>query len=259
MNRLVPLWALGVSALPLGWAARPKAEAGPPRVSATPAAPRGDSTHPFAPGERLIYEVRFGRFRVGRASLEVTGIDTVRGEPTYHVVFTIRGRALFYSINDTLQSWFSVRDLTSRRFIQDNEENGHHHYHRYEIHPDRGFYVRDDTDTSATTAAPLDDASFLYFARTLALEEGRRYEFTQYFRPERNPVTLQVLGRDTIDTPAGRFATVAIRPAFRSRGLFAEGGRATVWVTDDAARIPVRIQSRISSIGNLSMVLRSRR
>ena len=212
---------------------------------------------PFAPGERLLYDVKLGLFRVGRASMEVLGMDTVRGEPVFHVVFVIRGRAIFYSMNDSLQSWFSARDLTSRRFIQDNEENGKPRYRHYEIHPEQGYFVRNDTDTAATVSEPLDDASFFYFARTLPLEVGRSYDYPRYFIPDRNPVTLSVLRRDTIETPAGRFSTIAIRPVFRSRGLFAQGGQATIWFSDDAARIPVRIRSRLS-VGTLDMSLRSR-
>jgi hypothetical protein len=211
---------------------------------------------PFAPGERMEYDVKFGIFRVGRASMEMVRIDTVRGEPVYHVVFAVRGSAIFYSLSDTLQSWFSVRDLTSRRFIQDTEENGTARLNRYEIHPDLGIYIRNRTDTSATTAQPLDDASFFYFARTLPLEIGRTYQFRRYFKPDRNPVTLQVLGRDTIDTPYGRFAAVAVRPTFRSRGLFAEGGQAIVWLSDDEYRIPVAIRTKLS-IGSLSLSLRN--
>ena len=214
--------------------------------------------HPFAPGERFEYDVKFGIFRVGRASMEVLQLDTVRGETVYHVVFVIRGRAIFYSMNDSLSSWFSVRDLTSRRFIQDNEENGRPRYRRYEIHPAQGFFVRNDQDTSATVSEPLDDASFFYFARTLPLEVGQSYDFPRYFIPDRNPVTLRVLSRDTIDTPAGRFATIAVRPIFKSRGLFSQGGQATIWFSDDAVRIPVRIRSRLS-VGTLDMSLRTRR
>ena len=211
---------------------------------------------PFAPGERLTYDVKFGMFRVGRASMEVLGIDTVRGEPVYHVVFAVRGSAVFYSLSDTLQSWFSVRDLTSRRFVQDNEENGRQRFNSYEIHPDLGFYVQNDRDTIATTADPLDDASFFYFARTLPLEVGRTYEFQRYFKPDRNPVTLRVLRRDTIDTAEGRFAAIAVRPTFRSRGLFSEGGQAIIWLSDDDARIPIGIRSRLR-VGSISLHLRS--
>jgi len=212
---------------------------------------------PFAPGERLEYEVKFGIFKVGRATMEVRGIDTVRGVPCYHVVFAIHGSAIFYSMTDTLESWFSVYDLTSRRFIQDNRENGKRYHHRYEIHPELGYFVQDGQDTLPTTREPLDDASFFYFARTVPLEVGQTYEYARYFKPDRNPVTLRVLSDDSISTPAGRFAAIAIRPVFKSRGLFAEGGRAQVYLDADSTRIPLLIRSWMS-LGNITMSLRSR-
>jgi len=214
---------------------------------------------PFVPGERLEYEVKFGIFRVGRATMEVAGVDTVRGTPAYHVLFVIRGRAaFFYSMTDTLESWFSVADLTSLRFVQNNNENGSRYFHRYEIHADSGYYLQDGKDSLPTTAQPLDDASFFYFARTIPLEVGRTYSFARYFKPDRNPVKLTVLSEDSISTPAGRFAAIAIRPVFKSRGLFAEGGRAVVYLAADSTRIPLVIRSSMA-IGSLTMSLQSRR
>jgi hypothetical protein len=213
---------------------------------------------PFAPGERFEYDVKFGIFRIGHAAMEVVGIDTVRGEPTYHVVFAVHGSAIFYAMTDTLESWFSVRDLTSRRFVQNNNENGKLYRHTYEILPDEGYFVQDGTDTLPTTAEPLDEMSFFYFARTLPLEVGQTYEFERYFRPDRNPVTLQVLSEDSVSVPAGRFAAIVIRPVFKSRGLFAEGGRAQVYLSNDSSRIPLLIRSWMA-VGNLTISLRSRR
>jgi len=215
--------------------------------------------HPFTPGERLEYDVKFGIFRVGRATMTVLGIDTVRGTPAYHVAFVIRGRAaFFYSMTDTLESWFSVADLTSLRFVQNNNENGSRYFHTYEIHADSGYFIQDGKDSLPTTAQPLDDASFFYFARTVPLEVGQTYSYDRYFKPDRNPVTLTVLSADSVDTPAGRFAAIAVRPVFKSRGLFAEGGQAVVYLAADSTRIPLVIRSHLS-LGSLTMSLRSRR
>ncbi|HTT69468.1 MAG TPA: DUF3108 domain-containing protein [Gemmatimonadales bacterium] len=217
------------------------------------------AVYPFTPGERLEYDVKFGIFHVGRATMQVLGIDTVRGTPAYHVAFVIRGRAaFFYSMTDTLESWFSVADLTSLRFIQNNNENGSRYYHTYEIHADSGYFIQDGKDSLPTTARPLDDASFFYFARTVPLEVGQTYSFDRYFKPDRNPVTLTVLSNDSVDTPAGRFAAIAVRPVFRSRGLFAEGGQAVVYLAADSTRVPLVIKTHLS-LGSLSMALRSRR
>jgi len=214
---------------------------------------------PFAPGERLEYQVKFGIFHVGHAEMEVAGIDTIRGEPVYHVIFAVQGRALWYSMTDTLESWFSVRDLTSRRFTQNNLEEGHLYRHTYEIYPELGYFVQDDKDTLPTTAEPLDEMSFFYFARTLPLDTGQTYEYARYFRLDRNPVTLHVLGEESVSVPAGRFQAIAINPVFKSRGLFAEGGHAEVYLAADSTRIPVLIRSSVSVLGHLSISLRNRR
>jgi uncharacterized protein DUF3108 len=250
---------LTLSALATALAAGPT---GPPgHRTARPAAPAADTDPalhvPFAPGEHLEYVVKFGLFRVGRATMDVVGIDTVRGAPAYHVIFAINGRALFYTMSDTLESWFSVDSLTSRRFVQNNNENGSLYVHHYEIHPSLGYYLQDGKDSLPTTPAPLDDASFFYFARSIPLQVGSTYTFNRYFKPDRNPVTLTVLSEDSVDTPAGRFAAIAIRPVFKSRGLFAEGGRAEVYLAADSTRIPLLIRSHMV-VGSLTMSLRSR-
>jgi hypothetical protein len=218
---------------------------------------RPRAAHPWAPGERFEYNVKLGIFNVGRASLEVLGIDTLRGVPCYHVAFTIRGRALVYRLTDTLESWFSVADLVSRRFVQNGNENGRLYSRNYVIDAARGLWVRNGVDSGVTVAEPLDEASFFYFARTLPMENGARYDFSRYFIYDRNPVTIRVLGRQAITVPAGRFNAIVVRPIFKSRGIFAEGGEATVWFSDDASRIPIRIQSRMS-VGTLDLLLRAR-
>jgi len=210
---------------------------------------------PWRVGERLVYNVKFGLFTVGRATMEVVGIDTVRGEPTYHVLFNIHGRALTYTLDDSMQSWIGTRDLVSRRFVQKTQERGRLRMRSYEIHPEAGYWVRDGRDTAATVQDPLDDASFFFFARTLPFEDGRTYSFARYFIADRNPVTVRVLERQEIGVPAGRFRTVAVRPVFQSRGLFGQGGQAVIWFSDDDRRIPVRMRSALP-VGTIEMSLK---
>lgn len=223
-----------------------------PRPAVAPA------TMPWVVGERLEYGVKFSLFNIGRAYMEVLGIDTVRGEPCYHVQFVIHGHTPFYSLNDSLQSWFGVNDLISRRFSQDTEENGRMRHRRYEIYPERRMWVRDDIDSGRTVAEPLDEASFFFFARTLPLDLGQTYSYSRYYHEDRNPVTIQVLQRQNINVGAGRFATIAVQPIFKAKGMFGQGGQAVIWFSDDAARIPVRFRSRLA-VGTVEMSLRSRR
>ena len=230
-----------------------------PALAPVPAAsrPARQQEAPWVVGETLEYRLRFLVFNIGRATLTVLGVDTVRGEPCYHVQFTVHGRAPFYALDDSLRSWIGVRDLVSRRFEQDANDNGHLRSRRYEILPEQGIRIRNGTDTAQTVAEPLDDVSFIYFGRTVPLDSGQTYVFPRYFEVDRNPITIQVIGRESIRVPAGRFDAVAVRPIFRSGGLFGEGGRAVIWFSDDRERIPLRIRASMR-IGSVDISLRSR-
>lgn len=213
-------------------------------------------TERFPIGETLVYDARFGFIDLGGAAMQVMGIDTIRGVPTLHINFLVQGGTFFYRMNDRMDSWFGLYDFASRRFIQDFDEAGKRRYAHYEIFPDSGYYRAHDSDsTFPTSEGPLDDAAFFYFARTAPLEPGQRLEFNRYFRPDRNPVVLEVLQRDTIDVPAGRFATVVIRPTIKGRGILAEASEPRMWLSDDERRIMVQLKSKFS-FGTITFRLR---
>jgi hypothetical protein len=107
-----------------------------------------------------------------------------------------------------------------------------------------------------TVSAPLDDASFLYFVRTIPLEVGATYEFDRYFRPDRNPVKIRVLRRERVKVPAGEFDAIVIQPIIKAKGIFAEGGRAELWLSDDNNRIMLQLRSKLS-FGSLNLHLTS--
>ena len=47
-----------------------------------------------------------------------------------------------------------------------------------------------------------------------------------------------------------------IRPIIKARGVFSEGGRAEVWLTDDSLRLMVQMKTHMK-LGSLSLFLRS--
>lgn len=219
------------------------------RVSAAPA------RRPFDVGERLDYDVRFSRLRVGRASMEVSAVEDVRGRPAFRTTFRVKGGTWFYHVEDVLESWIDTTRFRSLRFVQDYEEGGRSHERSYEFFPERQAYrERADTADQPSVADPLDDGSFLYFVRTLPLEPGRTYEFPRYFRPDRNPVRLRVLRRERVRVPAGTFDAIVVQPLIKARGVFAEGGEARLWLRDDSTRILLQMTSKLS-FGSLNLHL----
>ena len=227
-------------------------------IPPTPATPSPQPLAvPFPVGERLVYGARYGPFSVGTATMQVAGIDTVRGVEAVHFVFLIDGGALWYHIHQNLESWVGRRDFHSRRFLNQTEEKGKSWERRFEIYPDSGFYREAGRDTTlATVADPLDDAAFLYWIRTVPLEVGKKYEYNRYFRPERNPVIVEVLKRERVGAAGRKWNTIVVRPRIpNGGGIFAEKADARMWLSDDSVRVMVALQSNFS-FGQVTLKLK---
>jgi hypothetical protein len=212
---------------------------------------------PFRVGERMRYAARYGPFSVGEATMEVAGVDTVRGVEAVHFRFHIQGGALWYHLDQLLESWVGKADFRSRRYINDSEERGRRRHNQYEIFPDSGFYRENGNDTTrATVADPLDDAAFLYWIRTVPLEVGKRYEYQRYFRPDRNPVIVVVLKRERISVAGKKFNAIVVRPIIpKGRGIFAEHADARMWLSDDPQRLMLALTSDFS-FGTVTLKLK---
>ncbi len=211
----------------------------------------------FPVGERLSFNAKYGIFSVGNAVMEVVGLDTVRNTETVHIRFRISGGALWYHLDQTIESWVGRHDFRSRRFSSVQDERGKHREHRYEIFPDSGFYREEGRDTTfATVPEPLDDAAFLYWIRTVPLEVGKRYEYPRYFRPDRNPVIIEVVKRERVSVAGKKWRAIVVSPKIpQGRGIFAEKSETHIWLSDDPQRLVLAIQSNFS-FGQVTLKLK---
>ena len=259
--RLAVLLALALFAVPAAGAQDTGAAA-----ASVPAAPPADSSGapptrpvPFPLGEHMVYQAKYGPFSVGTATMDVSNVDTVRGTPTVHLIFHIVGSALFgaYKLDQRLESWVGKDDFVSRRYVIDTDEKGKKWGHTYDIFPDSGYYRTDGFDTTHVTVPnPLDDAAFLYWIRTVPLEDGKRYEYRRYFRPENNPVIVEVVGHDRVSVAGKKWNAIVVRPAIpNGRGIFAEKADARMWLSDDSTRTLLALQSTFS-FGQVTLKLK---
>ena len=215
---------------------------------------------PFGPGEKATFRVTYGVLgTVGRSTVEVTGIDTIRGHPAYHLVFKLKGGIPFAKVDDVQESWLDVEQLYSHRFKQDIDEVNYERLRTLDFFPEEKLWRWLEREQSGPLATdlPLDDVAFMYFARTLPLEVGKTYTFDRYFKDEGNPVTVKVLRRQRVKVPAGTFETLVLKPIIRTRGLFAEGGEAELYFSDDERRMLVLMTTRVAKIGTLKLHLES--
>ncbi len=258
--RTAPVDRAGAPALDIVAPPTPLAPDSVPIMPAAPAAPpvvrrEEPVRRPFEVGERLTYEVRFGPLAVGAATMEVLGVTTVRGIPAYHTRFEVRGGNRLYRVHDRYESWFDIRNLASLRYMQDINQGNYDRTSVFEIYPDERRFVEQGKEPHPSVEHPLDEGSFIYWMRTIPLEVGQTYSFDRYFRPDRNPVRIEVLRRERVTVPAGTFDAIVVRPVIRTRGIFSEGGRAEIWFADDSTRRIIQLRSRLS-FGSLNLYLK---
>jgi hypothetical protein len=212
---------------------------------------------PWHSGENLEYAVKLAGLSAGTALVQVLGQEPIRGRPTWHLRFNIKGSAPLgtYHVDDSDDSWMDVESLNSLHFEQHQLQGGKSTNRVYDIFPDRRVFHQLGKDEKASVANPLDEASLFFFVRTLSLEVGREYRLDNYFDPVANPVIVHVLRKDTVDVPAGRFPTIVLEPIIKTKGLFSRDGHAEIWLSDDDRRLLVQMKTRFSII-SLGLYLR---
>jgi hypothetical protein len=210
---------------------------------------------PFKVGERFEYQAKVNFVNAGKATMSVEDIVPIRGHPTYHTVFNIRGGVLFFHVDDHYESWFDTTNLVSLHHVQHIDETKYSTDKTYDFYPERRVYVRNGQE-NPSVAEPLDEGSFIYFMRSQPLEVGKTYSFDRYYHPDRNPVVIYVDRKEHIKVPAGEFDAIVVKPTIKSKGLFSENGQAEVWFSDDSTRTLLRLKSKLP-IGTLYLELKN--
>jgi hypothetical protein len=218
---------------------------------------------PFQVGERLTYQVYWGPFVAGRASLEVQGIESVNGHDCYHLCAqaTTTGLAdLLFHVRSTTESWLDVDRLFTRRYREDRVEGKSTRHTESVYDYDQKQQTMTDLHSGEVKTLPLtrpvqDVVSSVYFLRTQPMQLNLDRDFlmnvgdTNYVvnvRPDqRRTVWVRPLG----DTPALR-----IEPKPTLRIVAANKGRMWFWVSDDARRLPLLVASDLR-IGSAKLVL----
>ena len=96
------------------------------------------------------------------------------------------------------------------------------------------------------TGTVYDIYGSFYYVRYLPLEVGKPVSVHVLDGKEPRAVEVRVLRRERLATVLGEVDTIVIRPMVKSQGVFEGKGSVHIWLTDDARRIPVRAQTKVT-------------
>jgi hypothetical protein len=213
---------------------------------------------PFRPGESLIYQARIGSFASGSGEMRVDGPVAVRGRDTYLLRFDFRGGAGPIRMEGRTSSWLDPETMVAMRFHKHERSPLGTSAETFDLFPPRVSGVRTGARRATcpvafrSTSCPSCTTSARCRSRP-----GATYGMDRHFDAARNPVEIRVVGREWVRVPAGEFATIVVEMKVPQDGHVSGDGVIRLYLTDDAWRVPVRIESSVRVLGRVVFQLES--
>lgn len=212
--------------------------------------------------ERLVYDVSWTGIKAGTAIQEVS---TQGGE--LHIVSTVHSAGWinpFFPVDDRTESVLlksgGPENLGMPRSYHEKINEGRTHtlkeaqFDSVRLKVDTRDFIRKTEKSDPISARTFDSLSCIYFVRSSELVLGKSLYIDIYDCKRLWNTEVQVVRREEISTPLGRFKTIVVKPLLKSEGFFARTGEVTVWLTDDRLRIPVKMTTKVK-LGSITAML----
>jgi hypothetical protein len=208
----------------------------------------------FGVGERMEYSIKYGVIAAGNARIRVDDFVMVGERPCFKIVSEAWSKKffdIFFKVRDRVETWMDVGGLFTWRFEKRLNEGGYHDHKvvTYDYANGRATCIDDGvpTDTTALEHEVQDGLSCLFWARLQPMKEDTVLTIPTLDIRKVYQVRVNVLGIDTVNTPAGSFRCFKVEPFLEGAGIFKKdpGGKIWLWFSDDALRLPVMMQTKV--------------
>jgi len=230
----------------------------------TPSQPQAQlGPHPFDYPERVEYVASWNGIPLASAKIQAAP-SVVDGKSLYEVKVsaqTWRYLDPIWKMRDTVESLFDAGSVYPRRFIFRQRENRKSvdttanfdpGAQKWIVRRQNGNKVQNSEFIAPRTFDPI---SATYWARTLDFKVGDSIQLEVFGGKSFYRVILNVVGREKVAVKAGEFDAYKIVPQvfnLSKSGLAEKVREATVWISADDARMPVKINSKVT-IGSVSI------
>ncbi len=205
----------------------------------------------FNVGEKLKYAIHYGPIVAGSATIETPSFMYCEGRKCYKVEFSMRSAPffdIFFKVRDYYYSLIDVQGIFPWKFEQHQREGGYKK--DFVAWFDQCNHTVKTSDGGPYILQPYtqDAVSSFFYARTLdydTLNVGADVRFFNFYQDKVYPLNVRYMGREDVETKAGKFHCQVIEPVIVKGGLFKNTGKITVWVTDDSLKLPVKVKTDV--------------
>jgi hypothetical protein len=219
---------------------------------------RTNNELPFAPGERLTFEGKVRSGVSGGGTLWVEGPVELRGTTTWLLHSDMEGRVGPLRATDQNASWLDPIRMTALRYTSRERHILSKHDDAVNIFPgEKRWAAASGAEGVVEGSSPLDELSFLYYLRTLPLDADTVLTLARHFDVARNPTIVTVLRREEIEVAAGRFRAIVVEMRVRDARRYRGEGTIRVYLSDDACRLILRLESNVPDAGSATLALQT--
>lgn len=207
----------------------------------------------FQDGENISFNVFYSvvglYINAGSANFTVTQ-EHLNNHPVYHVVGVGSSNPSYdwiFKVRDRYESFIDTATLQPLKFIRNVSEGGFKKYENVTFNKQTATAVATD-GVFKVPACVQDVLSSIYYARNIDFTKYQpedKIPFTMFLDNEVFNLYIKYLGKEEIKTKYGKFRAIKFKPLLVKGTLFEGGEKMTVWVSDDANHIPLRIESPI--------------
>lgn len=206
----------------------------------------------FKTGESIEFRVHYGFVTAGFGTIRVLPFtEKLNGRDVYHVIGKGKSASSFdwfFKVRDEYNTYIDVEALAPIKYSKDQHEGGYSDVDKATFDHEKKT-VNSVKGVFTMPEYTQDVISMLYYARSLNIQNaavGATFPITFYLDREITTITLKVLGKESINTEFGKFKAIKIRPQVIADRVFKDQDAMTLWVSDDANLLPLRIQADLA-------------
>jgi len=213
---------------------------------------------PFAPGEKLTFNISFMGMVLGKASWEVGPMAYVDGHYCYYLIGRARTAYLLrvlYPVKDKIESWVDFHGLFPWKFRKQLNELTYHIDETRVYDQVNHLVWWEDVKSNVIPPRAKGMISCFFYFRALDLKVGEDQKFWVNSGAKNYELLIKVHRKERIKVKAGEFDCLVVEPLVKHEGLFDTRGKVLVWLTDDFRHTPVKVKGRLKVVGSLHFEL----
>jgi hypothetical protein len=217
----------------------------------------------FRKGEVLEFDASYGVFNAATATLEIQpqSVD-INGRPTMHVIGKAKSLGTFnwfFKVEDRYETYIDEKAVLPWKFVRHVREGGYKLDREitFDHFQNKALVTQKNKRVHEIKPNTQDMLSAFYYVRTLDLEKaevGQSYVVNTFFDKEMYPMKIKYLGKEIIETDLGEFNCLKFRPIVEEGRVFKEEEDMTLWISDDANKVPIRLKTDLL-IGSVKLDL----